>query len=140
MYKLETGTGIPNILKMRSGHSMPPQKVRFYGGDQIDNNFNNHLLSLSNLEFRNISMINEHMSRDFSLKNIPKDLKHQIKIMGEELNNNFSNKFSDFDYNEFRERDWSNILVKVTNSPWPLLFSYENSSISEFELKDKKLE
>jgi len=161
MYKLEANIGTPSILKMRSGHSIAPHKIRFYGGEQVDNNFNNHLLSISNGEFRNVSMINEHLSRDFSLKSFPKDIKHILKINSnlkynsnnnnfnnddkkslsqEELEKILANNFSDFDFNEFRERDWSNILIKITNSPWPLLFSYENSSISEKKVQIKNTE
>ncbi len=150
MYKLEANTGVPNVLRQRNGHTLPPHKIRFYGGEQIENNFNNHLLSLSNGEFRNISMINEHLSREFSLKNLPKDIKHQLRIPNkssfndsnsnitqDEIQKILANNFSDFDFNEFRERDWSNILVKITNSPYPLLFSYENSIISEKKIQIK---
>jgi U3 small nucleolar RNA-associated protein 21 len=168
MFKLEANTGTPALLRARAGHTLPPHKVRFYGGAQIENNFNNHLLSISNGEFRNISMINEHLSREFSLKNLPKEIKHQLNLSssmqkffndyhnGDKNLNNFNldssskkslaqedlekmlaNNFSDFDFNEFRERDWSNILVKITNSAYPLLFSYENSAISEKKVQIK---
>jgi len=170
MFKLEANTGTPSVLKARAGHSLPPHKVRFYGGAQIENNFNHHLLSISSGEFRNISMINEHLGKEFSLRNMPKEIKHQLNLKSalhkffsannnnsssdaaksfyksskslaqEELEKTLANAFADFDFNEFRERDWSNVLVKITNSPYPLLFSYENCAISEkkVEIKSEK--
>jgi U3 small nucleolar RNA-associated protein 21 len=125
MYKLEPNTGVPVLLKYRNGHSKTPQKIRFYG--ESINNDANHLLSMSNSELRNLSLINEHMSKDISFKNIPKTIKH----------NNIKIDLYDFDFNEFRQRDWSNILINYANHP--ILCSYENSTVSEkpIELKTK---
>lgn len=154
MYKLEANTGVPQLLKLRAGHSEAPHKVRFYGGEQIQNNFNNHILSLSSSDMRNISLINEHLSKQFSMKNLPKEIKHQLRLLAhrqknshgsvnsflsqEEIYEDFlANKLSDFDFNEFRERDWSNILLRITNSAYPLLLSYEDASITDKNVKIK---
>lgn len=120
MFKFDLNTGTPILLKQRTGHSSNPHKIRFYG-DNV-NNESNHILSLTKKDFRNLSLLNEHMSKEFSIKNISKEIKHEI----------FSEiKLMDFDYNEFRERDWSNVLVNIRNSPHPLLFSYENSTVTQ---------
>lgn len=119
MFKMDLNTGTPTILKQRCGHSSNPEKIRFYG-DNVNNECN-HLISLTGKDVRNLSLLNEHMSKEFSTKNIPKEIKHEIS---NELH------FRNFDFNEFRERDWSNVLISVKNSSHPLLFSYENSTIS----------
>lgn len=119
MFKIDLNTGTPSILKQRSGHSSNPEKIRFYG-DNV-NNESNHILSLTKKDLRNLSLLNEHISKELSIKNIPKEIKHEIS---NEI------KIMDFDFNEFRERDWSNVLANIKNSPHPLLFSYENSTIT----------
>jgi U3 small nucleolar RNA-associated protein 21 len=125
MFKFEVNTGVPVLLKSRNGHSKHPHKIRFYG--ESINNDANHILSMSSSEFRNISLINEHMSKEISFKNIPKAVKH----------NNIHIDLADYDFNEFRQRDWSNILVNYAGIP--VLCSYENNTVSEksIELKTK---
>jgi U3 small nucleolar RNA-associated protein 21 len=125
MFKFELNTGVPVLLKSRNGHSKHPHKIRFYG--ESINNDSNHILSMSGSEFRNISLINEHMSKEVSFKNIPKTIKH----------NNIQVDLIDFDFNEFRQRDWNNILVNFSGSP--VLCSYENNTVNEkpVELKTK---
>ena len=78
-------------------------------------------MSISFLEKKIVSLINEHISKDISFKNLPKSVKfHTDKL-----------HLTDFDFNEFRERDWSNILAVQNGSPNPLLVSYENGAVSE---------
>jgi U3 small nucleolar RNA-associated protein 21 len=119
MYRFEYNTGVPVLLKYRNGHTKHPNKIRFYG--ESINNDSNHVLSISDAEMRIVSLINEHISKDISFKNLPKSVKfHTNKL-----------HLSDFDFNEFRERDWSNIIAVQNGSPNPLLVAYENGAISE---------
>jgi U3 small nucleolar RNA-associated protein 21 len=127
MFNFEPNSGTPLLLKQRTGHSSHPNKIRFYG--EKANNESLHLLSLTQNELRNISLINEHMSRPFSMnmKNLPSTIKHELK--GNSKNLNFD--LLGFDFNEFRERDWSNVLVNMKGFNNPLLMSYENSVASD---------
>jgi U3 small nucleolar RNA-associated protein 21 len=126
MFSVESG--LPSLLKSRAGHSSHPHKIRFYSENTNKESF--HILSMADEEFRNISLLNEHMSREFSfsLKSLPNEIRH---LGGLSL-------FTDFDYNEFRERDWANILVIArsfvgetdkTQKAFPLLVSYQNNGV-----------
>lgn len=115
MFKFDENTGVPTILKQRTGHGKNPHRIRFYGDNA--NNEAHHILSASESEIKNISLLNEHMTKDFSLKNVEKILR-----------NHNSSKILSFDYNEFRERDWANILLCLRQCEFPILLSYENSS------------
>lgn len=122
MFKLESTTGTPSILKQRTGHTTHPHKIRFYGENANYESF--HILSLSEKEIRNVSLLNEHMSKQFSMKNLPSSIKHEIVSSSDHT-------YLDFDFNEFRERDWSNIVTNVKGCSNPLLLSYENSRVDD---------
>ena len=122
MFKFDKNTSIPQLLKMRNGHSNSPKIIKFYGNS---NNENTQILSCDNFYLRNISLINEHQSREFSYKKFPL------------LNNIKNHKILSFDYNEFRERDWANIALIISDYDKPILFSYENNSISKNQPKLK---
>jgi U3 small nucleolar RNA-associated protein 21 len=117
-------SGLPSLLKSRSGHSSHPNKIRFYSENTNKESF--HILSLSDHELRNISLLNEHMSRDL-IPAIPVTPGQGLSL------------FTDFDYNEFRERDWANILVIAKNKSqeinnqkaFPLFVSYQNNRVSD---------
>ena len=44
-------------------------------------------------------------------------------------------KVKDFDFSQFRERDWQNVLTCHNESTQPFLWSYANHSISKIEVK-----
>ena len=44
-----------------------------------------------------------------------------------------------FDFNEFRERDWSNVLTCHYNQNTPLLWNYENHVISNIPIEIKNV-
>ena len=120
MFKFDKTTCLPELLKQRCGHKSSPLKIRFYG--ENINSESKHLLSCDNLMLRNMSIINEHISKDFSYK------KYFDKIF---KNNSLNRQILSFDYNEFRERDWANIALVISDYEKPLLFSYENGSLSD---------
>ena len=120
MFKFDKSTCLPELLKQRSGHKSSPIKIRFYG--ENINSESKHLLTCDNLMLRNMSIINEHISKDFSYK------KYFDKIF---KNNSLNRQILSFDYNEFRERDWANIALVISDYEKPLLFSYENGSLSD---------
>ena len=89
----------PRLLKERSGHSDTPHIIKFYGED------GKHILSASeNTPLRNNSLINEHISRNFSYQKVIN--KKSVNQYGEEIG-----KTLDFSFCELRERDWPNIVT-----------------------------
>lgn len=116
MFILDYETSFPSLLKYRNGHCSSPKYLRFYGDDGY--NGSNHILSIDSFLMRNMSVIKEHLSTDFSVKKYKDYLNHR-------------NVLKSFDYNEFRERDWANIALCADNLEYPLLFSYENNVITE---------
>ena len=88
MYKFENKTSIPQILKFRSGHKASPVHLRFYG--ESANEENTQILSCDKFNLRNISLLSEQMSKEFSSKKFNNSIKKHSIIS--------------FDFNEFRER------------------------------------
>ena len=117
MYKFENKTSIPQILKFRSGHKASPVHLRFYG--ESANEENTQILSCDKFNLRNISLLSEQMSKEFSSKKFNNSIKKHSIIS--------------FDFNEFRERDWANIALIISEYEKPILYSYENSSINEVQ-------
>ena len=121
MYKFEKNTSIPQILKYRSGHRGSPEHIRFYG--ESANEESTQILSCDKFNLRNISLLSEQMSKEFSSK------KFNISIKKHSIIN--------FDFNEFRERDWPNVALIISEYEKPILYLYENSAISEVQPKLK---
>ena len=121
MYKFEKNTSIPQILKFRTGHRAPPEHIRFYG--ESANEESTQILSCDKYSLRNISLLSEQMSKEFSSKKFNSSIKKHSII--------------NFDFNEFRERDWANVALIISEYEKPILYLYENSSISEVQPKLK---
>ena len=117
MYKFENNTSIPQILKFRTGHRGSPNHIRFYG--ESANEESTQILSCDKYSLRNISLLSEQMSKEFSSKNFNNSIKKHSII--------------NFDFNEFRERDWANIALIISEYEKPILYLYENSSINEIQ-------
>ena len=121
MYKFEKNSSIPQLLKFRTGHRASPSHIRFYG--ESANEESTQILSCDKYNLRNISLLSEQMSKEFSSKKFNNSIKKHSII--------------NFDFNEFRERDWSNIALIISEYEKPILYLYENSSISEVQPKLK---
>ena len=121
MYKFENKTSIPQILKFRTGHKAPPVHLRFYG--ESANEESTQILSCDKFNLRNISLLSEQISKEFSSKKFNNSIKKHSII--------------NFDFNEFRERDWANIALVISEYEKPILYLYENSSINEVQPKLK---
>ena len=121
MYKFENNTSIPQLLKFRTGHKSGPGHIRFYG--ESANEESTQILSCDKYSLRNISLLSEQMSKEFSSKKFNSSIKKHSII--------------NFDFNEFRERDWANIALIISEYEKPILYSYENSSINEIQPKLK---
>ena len=117
MYKFENNTSIPQILKFRTGHRSSPNHIRFYG--ESANEESTQILSCDKYCLRNISLLSEQMSKEFSSKKFNNSIKKHSII--------------NFDFNEFRERDWANIALIISEYEKPILYLYENSSINEIQ-------
>ena len=121
MYIFEKNTSIPQLLKYRTGHTSSPLHLRFYGESANEESI--QILSCDKNNLRNISLLSEQISKEFSSKKFNNSIK--------------KHKIINFDFNEFRERDWGNILLVISDYERPLIYSYENSSINETQPKLK---
>lgn len=120
LFDMEHGSNVaPRLLKERSGHSDTPHIIKYYGDD------GKHILSSSENTFlRNNSLINEHISRNFSYK---KNLaKKKVSELGEDIG-----KTVDFSFAELRERDWPNVVTCHSKAYTPFVWSKENGALSE---------
>lgn len=77
---------------------------------------------------RDISLLNEFQSLDFSQKNLKKG-----SIRNEEGNMKLG-KINNFGFSQFRERDWQNIVTCHSGTAQPYLWSYENHSIAKIQV------
>lgn len=74
---------------------------------------------------RDISLINEFQSTNFSSKYLKKsELRRELGDAG-------VGPVTNFDFSEFRERDWQNILTCHSNSKAPYLWDYQNHIVSK---------
>ena len=121
MYKLEKNTSIPQLLKYRNGHTSSPIHLRFYGESVNEESI--QILSCDKNNLRNISLLSEQISREFSSKKFNNSIRKHNLI--------------NFDYNEFRERDWGNIALVISEYERSIIYSYENSSINDTQPKLK---
>lgn len=114
----------PKLLKERTGFVDSPHKIMFYGDDE------KHILAISHSQIKMISTINEHITRSFSTKRLE--------------NKNINLNFHDIDINQYRERDWNNVMVLNStkdqenkavsyskSNKIPLLFSSELNNINQ---------
>jgi U3 small nucleolar RNA-associated protein 21 len=129
MWLLEKGQAEPRLLRERTGHAEAPNKIRFYGGldDPANQGARNLITCAKDGNLRDISLLNEFQSMNFSKKK-------QMTKVNEGLD---CGPVSSFDFSQFRERDWANVLTCHENGrdkssqPQPFLWSYANHSISK---------
>jgi U3 small nucleolar RNA-associated protein 21 len=127
MWLFEKGQALPRLLKERCGHAEAPHKIRFYGGldDPTMQGARNILTCSKDGHLRDISLLNEFMSMNFSKKK-------QLKSIEDGLG---SGPVKSLDFSQFRERDWANVLTchssDVNTTDVAHLWSYQNHSISK---------
>jgi len=126
MWFFEPGLIQPRLLKERCGHSGAPTKLRFYGGqDESVETSSRHLISAAeDGNLRDISLLNEFQSMNFSKKNLAK-----ISVKREDGQN--IGTVSDFAFTEFRESDWSNLLTSHSEAKSPFLWQYADHAMSK---------
>ena len=68
MWFFEKGLVEPRLLRQRCGHCEPPNKIRFYGGqdDPVMHGARNLISCSADGALRDISLLNEFQSMDFS--------------------------------------------------------------------------
>lgn len=98
MWFFEKGLITPRLLRQRTGHAEQPHKIRFYGGldDPLMHGARNLVSCSADGNLRDISLLNEFQSIDFSQKNLKKGA-----IRNEEGNMQLG-KIKDFAFSEFR--------------------------------------
>ena len=78
---------------------------------------------------RDISLLNEFQSVDFSVKNLSKG-----RVRNDRGDCKLG-KVTDLAFSQFRERDWQNVLTCHSNAVQPYMWSYANHSISKVDVK-----
>jgi hypothetical protein len=81
---------------------------------------------------RDISLLNEFQSMNFSQKN----LKQSADLLREEGESSSIGKVRQFDFCEFRERDWSNVLTCHERAKAPYLWQSANHAISKIPVEN----
>jgi len=127
MWHFEKGVSVPRLLKQRAGHIENPIKIRFYGGwdDPVMQGARNILSCSADGAIRNINLLNEFASVDFSKKHLQK---------GRLRNENGSTSLGPvqgFGFSEFRENDWQNVVTCHREAQQPFMWNYANHSISK---------
>jgi len=114
----------PRLLRERTGFNSSPSYIRFYDSK--------HLLACSSNSLRDLSILNEHQSTNFSYKHIHKTLKKAKVAFG-------LNPFKEFGFSLTREKDWCNVLTCHEEQDMAFLWSYENKALGNkpVETKDK---
>jgi U3 small nucleolar RNA-associated protein 21 len=134
MWFFEKGATQPRLLKERCGHAEPPHKIRFYGGkdDPVNQGARNIVSCAPDGSLRDISLLNEFQSMNFSQKN----LKQSADLLREEGESSSIGKVRQFDFCEFRERDWSNVLTCHERAKAPYLWQSANHAISKIPVEN----
>jgi len=117
----------PRLLRERCGFHSPPTALQFYD--------DKHVLAISDHQLRDLALLNEHQSCDFSHKFIQKIL--QTAHIQTSLK-----PFRAFACSPNRERDWCNVLTCHFSTSVPVLWSYENKVVGTkaVELKNSDSE
>lgn len=104
----------PRLLRERNGFATPPTALQFYD--------DKHILAISDHQLRDLALLNEHQSCDFSHKFIQKIL--QTAHIQTSLK-----AFRGFASSPNRERDWCNVITCHEATSVPVLWSYENKIV-----------
>lgn len=125
MWIFDTSDGDPRLLRFRSGHSAPPQCIRFYSNGR-------HILSAGqDRAFRLFSIIQDQQSRELSQRHVSKRAK-KLGMKEEELK---LKPVIAFDCAEIRERDWCNVVTCHMDTPQAYVWRLQNFVLGEHILK-----
>ncbi|KAL6194597.1 hypothetical protein ACLB2K_035679 [Fragaria x ananassa] len=127
MWIFDTSDGVARLLRFRSGHSAPPQSIRFYANGR-------HILSAGqDRAFRLFSIIQDHQSRELSQRHITKRAK-KLRVKEEEIK---LKPVIAFDCAEIRERDWCNVVTCHMDTAQAYVWRLQNFVLGEHILKPR---
>ncbi|EXC12813.1 Uncharacterized WD repeat-containing protein [Morus notabilis] len=125
MWIFDTSDGDPRLLRFQSGHSAPPQCIRFYSNGR-------HILSAGqDRAFRLFSVVQDQQSRELSQRHISKRAK-KLRMKEEEIK---LKPVIAFDCAEIRERDWCNVVTCHMDTPQAYVWRLQNFVLGEHILK-----
>ncbi|PON81318.1 Guanine nucleotide-binding protein, beta subunit [Trema orientale] len=125
MWIFDTSDGDPRLLRFRSGHSAPPQCIRFYSNGR-------HILSAGqDRAFRLFSVIQDQQSRELSQHHVSKRAK-KLRMKVEEIK---LKPVIVFDCAEIRERDWCNVVTCHVDTAQAYVWRLQNFVLGEHILK-----
>ncbi|KAF9597469.1 hypothetical protein IFM89_018915 [Coptis chinensis] len=121
MWIFDTSDGDPRLLRFRSGHSAPPNCIRFYANGR-------HILSAGqDRAFRLFSVIQDQQSRELSQRHVSKRAK-RLRMKEEEIK---LKPVVSFDFAEIRERDWCNVVTCHMDTPRAYVWRLQNFVLGE---------
>ncbi|BFG14350.1 hypothetical protein CerSpe_006240 [Prunus speciosa] len=127
MWIFDTSDGDPRLLRFRSGHSAPPQCIRFYANGR-------HILSAGqDRAFRLFSVIQDQQSRELSQRHVSKRAK-KMRMKEEEIK---LKPVIAFDCAEIRERDWCNVVTCHMDTAQAYVWRLQNFVLGEHILKPR---
>ncbi|KAL5540737.1 hypothetical protein UlMin_044060, partial [Ulmus minor] len=125
MWIFDTSDGDPRLLRFRSGHSAPPQCIRFYANGR-------HILSAGqDRAFRLFSVVQDQQSRELSQRHVSKRAK-KLRMKEEEIK---LKPVIAFDCAEIRERDWCNVVTCHMDTAEAYVWRLQNFVLGEHILK-----
>jgi len=138
MYIFDSEDGKPRLLKMRQGHSDPPTKIRYYGGDTLSTLASGadatccQILSAGrDRSLRLFHTAREQLNREFSQGPLLK----RAQIMDVRIEELKLSPIVDFAATEARERDWCNIISAHSGEGAAFTWSFENRVIGKRVLR-----
>ncbi|KAK9931602.1 hypothetical protein M0R45_018874 [Rubus argutus] len=127
MWIFDTSDGDARLLRFRSGHSAPPQCIRFYANGR-------HILSAGqDRAFRLFSIIQDQQSRELSQRHISKRAK-KLKVKEEDIK---LKPVIAFDCAEIRERDWCNVVTCHMDTVQAYVWRLQNFVLGEHILRPR---
>ncbi|XP_050373061.1 uncharacterized protein LOC126790760 [Argentina anserina] len=127
MWIFDTSDGDARLLRFRSGHSAPPQCLRFYANGR-------HILSAGqDRAFRLFSIIQDQQSRELSQRHVTKRAK-KLRVKEEEIK---LKPVIAFDCAEIRERDWCNVVTCHMDTAQAYVWRLQNFVLGEHILKPR---
>ncbi|KAG9135364.1 hypothetical protein Leryth_007141 [Lithospermum erythrorhizon] len=121
MWVFDTTDGDPRLLRFRSGHSAPPQCIKFYANGR-------HILSAGqDRAFRLFSVIQDQQSRELSQRRVTKRAR-KLKMREEDIK---LKPVIAFDVAEIRERDWCNVVTCHMDTAQAYVWRLQNFVLGE---------
>lgn len=138
MWIFDNSDGAPRLLRCRQGHFAPSHRIRFYGGvtnasirESHDNRSLEILSAGNDRTFRYFNAAIESQNKELSQKPI-------LSKIGLSRRNERLAHIIDFDSNDTREKDWSNVITIHKDDANAYLWKLNENTVTEHILRQSK--